>query len=58
MSVELRPCGLQGWAVCEGNCEECGNPQGTNSHSFNLSFLFTINHKCDIFQIEVQKWKN
>ena len=24
MSFRLRPCGLQGWAVCEGNCDECG----------------------------------
>lgn len=23
MSVELRPCGLQGLAVCDGNCEKC-----------------------------------
>lgn len=23
MSIELRPCGLQGWAFCDGNCENC-----------------------------------
>jgi len=23
MGVELRPCGLQGWAFCDGNCEKC-----------------------------------
>ena len=23
MSFGLRPCNVQGWAVCDGNCENC-----------------------------------
>ena len=34
MSVKLRPCGLQGWAVCEGNCEECGTTATTTTDGF------------------------
>ena len=34
MSVELRPCGLQGWAVCEGNCEECGTTATTTTDGY------------------------
>lgn len=31
MSVGLRPCGLQGWAVCDGNCEKCQTTATTHT---------------------------
>ena len=34
MSVKLRPCGLQGWAVCEGNCDECGTTATTTTDGY------------------------
>ena len=34
MSVELRPCGLQGWAVCEGNCGNCGTTATTTTDGY------------------------
>ena len=34
MSVELRPCGLQGWAVCDGNCENCGTTATTTTDGY------------------------
>lgn len=34
MSVELRPCGLQGWAVCDGNCGNCGTTATTTTDGY------------------------
>lgn len=34
MSFGLRPCGLQGWAVCEGNCEECRTTATTTADGY------------------------
>lgn len=31
MSFGLRPCGLQGWAVCDGNCEKCQTTATTHT---------------------------
>lgn len=31
MSVGLRPCGLQRWAVCDGNCEKCQTTATTHT---------------------------
>lgn len=34
MSVELRPCGLQGWAFCDGNCGNCGTTATTTTDGY------------------------
>lgn len=31
MSIGLRPCGLQGWAICDGNCEKCQTTATTHT---------------------------
>lgn len=34
MSVELRHCGLQGWAFCDGNCGNCGTTATTTTDGY------------------------
>ena len=34
MSFGLRPCGLQGWAFCDGNCGNCSTTATTTTDGY------------------------
>lgn len=47
MSIELRPCYLQGWAVCDGNCEKCRTTATTTTNPYDYSHICWSSAKCE-----------